>query len=384
MTAYDVGIVGLGAMGSMTALELARRGQRVLGFDRFRPPHELGSSHGKSRIIREAYFEHPQYVPFVQRAYQQWARLERESGRTLLIPTGGLMIGPPEGVLVPGARRSAEEHRLEYEVLSAGEVRRRFPAFTPADHEVGLLEPRAGVLLPESCIESALALAGEAGATLCFDEPVIGWNGAKSITVTTARGSYEVGRLIVAAGAWMAGGLAQTPLPLTVARQTLFWFDPVGRRSVVEPGAMPIFLWEWAEGGRCFYGFPDLGDGVKVAIHHEGEPTTPDSVRRETNAEEAERLRAIMASRTPALNGTLRNAVVCLYTNTPDGDFLIDRSPNDRRVILASPCSGHGFKFAPAIAEVLADLALDREPALDVSRFTLARFPAQPRAIISS
>jgi len=381
VTAFDVGVVGLGAMGSMTALELARRGKRVVGFDRFRPPHELGSSHGKSRIIREAYFEHPQYVPFVKRAYQLWAQLERESGRTLLIPTGGLMIGPPDGVLVPGARRSAEEHGLEYEVLSAGEVRRRFPAFTPADHEVGLLEPRAGILLPESCIESALALAGEAGATLCFDEPVIGWNGAESISVTTARGSYEVGRLIVAAGAWMAGGLVPTPLPLAVARQTLFWFDPVGRHSMVEPGEMPIFLWEWAE-GRYFYGFPDLGDGVKVAIHHEGEPTTPDSVRRETDAEEAERLRAIMAPRTPALNGTLRSAVVCLYTNTPDGDFLIDRSPDDRRVILASPCSGHGFKFAPAIAEVLADLALDREPALDVSRFTLARFPAQSRGII--
>jgi sarcosine oxidase len=381
VTSYDVGIVGLGAMGSMTALELTRRGKRVVGFDRFRPPHEFGSSHGKSRIIREAYFEHPQYVPIVQRAYRQWARLERESGRTLLIPTGGLMIGPPDGLLVSGARRSAEEHGLPYEVLAAGEVRRRFPAFTPADHDVGLFEPRAGVLLPEPCIESALALAAEAGATLCFDEPVTGWNGADTISVTTARGSYEVGRLIVAAGAWMADGLGQTPLPLTVARQALFWFEPVGSRSVVEPGAMPIFIWEWAP-GRYFYGFPDLGDGVKVAIHHEGESTTPANVRRETDAEETERLRAIMAPRTPALNGTLRNAVVCLYTNTPDGDFLIDRSPHDRRVILASPCSGHGFKFAPAIAEVLADLAFDREPALDVSRFRLARFAAQSRAII--
>lgn len=383
MTSYDVGIVGLGAMGSLTALELARRGKRVLGFDRFRPPHAFGSSHGKSRIIREAYFEHPQYVPFVRRAYEQWALLERDSGRTLLIPTGGIMIGPPEGVLVAGARRSAAEHGLECEVLTAREVRSRFPAFTPADHEVGLFEPRAGILLPEACIESAIALAVEAGAELHFDEPVIEWQGAETLAVTTARGRYEVRRLIVAAGAWMAAGIAQIRLPLTLARQPLFWFDPIGDRSGVEPGRMPIFMWEWAA-GRYFYGFPDMGDGVKVAIHHEGEPTTADAVRRELAAEETDLLRSIMADRTPVLNGPLRTAAVCLYTNTPDGDFVIDRHPEDRRVILASPCSGHGFKFAPAIAEVLSDLALDREPVLDLTPFALTRFPARARGIIRS
>lgn len=381
MTSYDVGIVGLGAMGSLTALELARRGKRVVGFDRFRPPHAFGSSHGKSRIIREAYFEHPQYVPFVRRAYEQWAWLERASGRTLLIPTGGIMIGPPEGGLVAGARRSAAEHGLQCEALTASEVRRRFPAFTPADHEVGLFEPRAGILLPEACIESAIAMAVEAGAELHFDEPVIEWQAAETLSVTTVQGRYEVRRLILAAGAWMATGLAQTHLPLTVARQPLFWFDPVGDRSVVEPGAMPIFMWEWAA-GRYLYGFPDLGDGVKVAIHHEGEPTTAETVRRELRAEETDLLRSIMAGRTAVLNGPLRNAAVCLYTNTPDRDFVVDRHPEDRRVILASPCSGHGFKFAPAIAEVLADLALDREPVLDLTPFALTRFPAQSRGII--
>jgi sarcosine oxidase len=381
VTSYDVGIVGLGAMGSLTALELARRGERVVGFDRFRPPHGFGSSHGKSRIIREAYFEHPQYVPFVRRAYEQWALLERASGRTLLIPTGGIMIGPPDGVLVAGARRSAAMHGLECEALSAREVHGRFPAFAPADHEVGLFEPRAGILLPEACIESALKLAVEAGAELHFDEPVIEWQGAETLSLTTAQGRYVVRRLIVAAGAWMAAGLAQLHLPLTVARQPLFWFDPVGDRSVVEPGRMPIFMWEWTA-GRYLYGFPDLGDGVKVAIHHEGEPTTADTVRRELRGEETDLLRSIMAGRTPVLNGRLRHTAVCLYTNTPDGDFVVDRHPEDPRVILASPCSGHGFKFAPAIAEVLADLALDRTPVLDLTPFALTRFPAQSRGII--
>jgi sarcosine oxidase len=376
VTAFDVGIVGLGAMGSMTALELARRGKRVIGFDRFHPPHALGSSHGDSRIIREAYFEHPQYVPFVRRAYRHWATLERESGRRLLIPTGGLMVGPPAGILVSGARRSAQEHGLEYEELAPSEVRRRFPAFAPGDHDVGLYEPRAGVLLPEACIDSAIVLALAAGAELRFDEPVLGWSAGGTISVATAGASYEVERLIVAAGAWMAGGLAATVLPLRVARQPLFWFEPVRDRGIVEPGRMPIFIWEWTA-GRYFYGFPDLGDGVKVAIHHEGELTGPDQVRRDIRTEEADPLRALMADRTPALNGALRRAAVCLYTNTPDGDFLIDRSPADHRVILASPCSGHGFKFAPAIAEALADLALDRVPVLDLSPFRLSRFPAQ-------
>ncbi len=375
MTAYDVGIVGLGAMGSMVALELARRGRSVIGFDRFRPPHVLGSSHGKSRIIREAYFEHPQYVPFVQRAYRQWARLEKDSGRRLLVTTGGLMLGPSQGALVAGARRSAREHGLEYEELSAETVRHRFPMFAPAEHEVGLLEPRAGVLHPEACVEAALQLAAAAGAVLCYYEPALEWRGGDTITIVTARGSYQVGRLILAAGAWMATGLPGAPLPLRVTRQPMFWFDSTANPEQVTPERMPIFIWEWAP-ERYFYGFPDLGDGVKVAIHHEGETTTGESVRREALADEARPLRALMADRTPMLNGPLRASAVCLYTNTPDGDFLIDRSPLDPRVILASPCSGHGFKFAPAIAEALADLALDAQPALDLSPFTLTRFPA--------
>ncbi len=374
MTAYDVGIVGLGAMGSMAALELARRGQRVIGFDRYRPPHALGSSHGKSRIIREAYFEHPQYVPFVQRAYRQWARLEQDSGRRLLETTGGLMLGPPGGALVAGARTSALEHALEYEELSAAEVKRRFPVFAPGPDEVGLHEPRAGVLDPEACVAAALDLAAAAGARLRYDEPVLEWREGASLTLVTPRGTYQVGRLIVAAGAWMATGLPRAALPLRVARQPLFWFAAAGDPALVTPARMPIFIWEWAP-QRYFYGFPDLGDGVKVATHHEGEPASGDGVRREVSAEDLLPLRAVMAERTPMLNGPLRSSAVCLYTNTPDGDFVIDRSPLDPRVILASPCSGHGFKFAPAIGEALADLVLDREPVLDLSPFSLARFP---------
>jgi len=365
---YDAAIVGLGAMGSMAALELARRGRKVIGFDRFHPPHAFGSSHGKSRIIREAYFEHPQYVPIVRHAWEKWLELERDGGRPLLTRTGGLMIGPPDGILVAGARRSALEHGLPFEELSAEAVRARFPVFQLEAHEVAIFEERAGVLFPEVAIETALDLAARAGAELVFDEPVTMWNAGEAVTVRSGVRRVQADRLILSAGAWMAGDLPRTPLGLGIARQTLFWFAPTGDPSLVAPARMPIFIWEWAP-GQMFYGFPDFGDGVKVAIHHHGEPADPDHVRRTVYPGEADRLRAVLATHAPAFNGPLRESAACLYTNTDDGDFIIDRHPDDPRVVLASPCSGHGFKFATAIGEVLADLVEGKPPRFDLSPF---------------
>ena len=372
MNSYDVGIVGLGAMGSMAALELARRGKRVIGFDRFHPPHPFGSSTGKSRIIREAYFEHPQYVPLVQRAYEKWAWLEREGNRPLLVPTGGLMIGPPGGQLVAGARRSAVEHGLAFEELDAAGIRSRFPGvFAPGPGETGILEPRAGVLLPEAAIEVTLGLADRAGAVLRYEEPVLEWTAGRTITIRTGRGVETVDRLVLACGAWMPGMVPPGGPALSVARQTLFWFEPVSR-GTAGPDRVPIYIWEWAE-GQMFYGFPDLGDGVKVAIHHQGTPADPDTVGRRVDPSDAEALRAVMAKRTPLFNGRLLDSAVCLYTNTPDGDFVIDRLPGEPRVIVASPCSGHGFKFAPTIGEVVADLVEEREPGFDLRPFRWKR-----------
>jgi sarcosine oxidase len=379
VSTFEVGVVGLGAMGSMAALELARRGARVVGFDRFHPPHAHGSSAGKSRIIREAYFEHPQYVPLVQRAYRLWPLLERDGGRRLLVPTGGLMLGPPGGAVVAGARRSAREHGLPCEDLDAVQVRKRFPMFAPSPDEAGLFEPRAGVLLPEAAIATALELAVAAGAELHLDEPVLAWEAGARIAIRTGRAEYLVDRLVLAAGAWMAGPLPGVSLELTVARQTLFWFAPATLREDVSPARMPIFIWEW-EPGSAFYGFPDLGDGVKLAIHHQGEPADPDGLRRPPDAGEEARLRGIMAARTPMLNGPLLGSTTCLYTNTSDGDFVLGRAPGDARVILASPCSGHGFKFAPAIGEVLADLVLDRPPGFDLTPFRPGRDPSRRSA----
>lgn len=380
MTPYDVAVVGLGVMGSMTALALARRGTRVIGFDRHHPPHDLGSSHGKSRIIRQAYFEDPGYVPLVLRAFDKWLELERDAGRRLLVQCGGVMIGRPGGTLVAGARRSARMHGLACEVLNPSSVETRWPMFHLGPDEVALFEPRAGVLLPEAAVDTALELAVRAGLVARFDEPVVGWDHSDPLRIRTAVGTYTARRLVLAMGPWMASPLAGRALPLRVARQTVFWYDTRTRRSELGPDRMPVFLWEW-EPGRCVYGFPDLGDGVKLAIHHEGHATTADTANREVGIREDEDIRAVLASRAPALLGDGRTGgSVCLYTNTPDEHFIVDRHPDDARVVLVSACSGHGFKFAPAIGEAVADLCEGSRPNPDLSPFRLSRFPPSAAA----
>ena len=367
--AYDVAVVGLGAMGSHTALELATRGRRVLGIDRHRPPHTLGSTHGRTRIIREAYFEEPLYVPIVQRAYDLWRRLEERSGARLLTVTGGLMLGASDSEVVVGARASAVEHDLPYEELSARQVRERFPAYAVPDEHEAILEPRAGFLEPEAAVEATLALAAEAGAELRFDEPVRELEGN---ALRTARGTYVADRVVVAAGPWLPELVPGLAALFTAARQPLLWLDPQ-EPALFTPERFPVFVWEWKP-GWAFYGFPDVGDGFKVAVHHHGEPTTPDTVDRGLRPDDEEAIRELVRRFFPAGDGELREFAVCLYTNTPDEHFVIDRLPDDERVLVASPCSGHGFKFAPAVGEILADLATGESPRFDLAPFALRRF----------
>jgi sarcosine oxidase len=371
--APDVIVVGLGAMGSAAAWQLARRGRRVLGFDRFSPPHTLGSSHGRSRIIREAYFEHPGYVPLLRRAYECWAQLEQESGRGLLRRTGGLMAGPEDGVLFAGARRSAVEHGVPHEVLTADQIRRRFPGFAPPEDTLGLLEARAGMLWPEGCIEAALALARRHGAELRADEPVTSWQAdGGGVAVTSAGGTHRAARLILSAGPWMPSLLGARGRALQVERQLFHWFEPARNPELFGPERCPVAVWEYAP-DRIFATQPDVGDGMKAGIHHEGEMTDPDRVRREPTAEDEAAMRRLVERYLPDAAGRVREARVCLYTNTPDHHFLIDVHPDHPQVIVASPCSGHGFKFASVIGEILADLATEGRSRFDLSPFALSR-----------
>jgi len=369
---HDVIIAGLGAMGSAAAYHLARRGWRVLGLDRFSPPHTMGSSHGQTRIIREAYFEHPCYVPIVQRAYVLWDELARTANTPLFLQTGGLMIGTPDSVVFAGAKRSADTHSLPHEVLSAGEVRKRFSVLHPDDDMMAVLEPRAGILFPERCIAAHLSLAAQHGANLHTEEPVVRWQATgHGVEVTTTKGTYRAGQMILSAGSWARELLPDLNPPLTIERQVLFWFEPKSAPKLFYPEHCPIHLWQVGDGEerKFFYGFPDLGEGVKVAGHHAGAAVSPDSVSRDVAPAEVDAIRGLLRRHLPQADGPLRSTTVCLYTNTPDEHFWIDRHPAHPQVLIASPCSGHGFKFSSAIGEILADLAVEGKSQFDLSLF---------------
>jgi len=370
---FDVAIAGLGAMGGAAAYHLARRGVHVVGFDRFEPPHTMGSSHGESRIIRVAYFEDPRYVPLVQRAWDLWLELEEESGEKLLRPTGGLMMGPTDGDVVGGALQSARQHELTFELLDSAAIAVRFPAHRPAPDDVAVWEPNAGVLAPEICVAAHLDGARRFGAELHFHEPVIEWRAdGGGVEVHTEVGRYRADRLILAAGAWEGELVAELGADLTVQRQTLMWFTPKANPESFDAERFPIFIREF-EPGRAVYGFPLRAGRVKFAIHMEGERAHPRAVRRTVDDAEVDKLRAVLDRCVPDAAGMCVDRAVCLYTNTPDHHFRLGPLPDLPRVLVASCCSGHGFKFAPAIGEVLADLAQDAAPRVDLELFALRK-----------
>jgi sarcosine oxidase len=376
---FDVIVVGLGAMGGATAFHLARRGQRVLGLERFELGHARGSSYGESRIIREIYFEHPLYVPIVRRAYELWHELERESGQRLLAITGGLMIGAESGRLVTGVLESAVTHDIPHEVLSAIELKARFPGFDASETVVAVVDARAGYLDADACVRAHLALAARSGAELHFDERVLAWeSNGQSVTVETDRGRYSARQLVVSAGPWVNALVPDLDLPLSVERQVLVWLEPATHAELYAPTRFPIYLWEYGA-GQLAYGFPRLAQGVKAAVFHAGEIVRdPDVIPRRVAPEEIQRVRDALRHILPDVAaGALRDAKVCPFTDTPDTHFLIDFHPSFANVLVSSPCSGHGFKFASAIGELQAELLVDGRSRFDVSPFRLARFPTR-------
>jgi sarcosine oxidase len=374
-TSFDVIVVGLGADGSAAAYHLARSGQRVLGLDRFAPPHTLGATHGGSRIIRKAYFEGPQYLPLLERAYGLWRDLEAASQTPLLTLCGCLNIGRPGRAIVEGARRSAEAIHSPYEVLSREAVQRRFPAFHLPEGHVAVFEAEAGLVDPEQGVRAHLAQARRHGAVLHFDEPATAWqSNGEGVAVTTARATYRADRLILCGGGWTTDLLADLRLPLRVERVTNAWFRPTANAAHFDPARCPVYIWEY-EPDKIVYGFPDLGDGVKAGLHYDGTLVDhPDAVQRMASDADARRVRAVLRRLLPDADGPLTNAAVCFYTNTPDKHYLIDRHPAYPHVAFASACSGHGFKASNAVGEALADLVMGRTPEVDIEAFRLRRF----------
>ncbi|HEU0104244.1 MAG TPA: N-methyl-L-tryptophan oxidase [Mycobacteriales bacterium] len=369
---YDVIVVGLGGMGSAAARSLAARGVRVLGLERHTPAHDLGSSHGGSRIIRQSYFEDPAYVPLLLRAYELWEALARDSGEDVYTLTGGLFCGRPDATTVAGSLLASRQWDLPHELLEAGEVRRRFPTFALADGEIALYEAKAGFARPEATVAAQIRLAQRAGADLHFGEPVTGWEStAGGVRVQTAQGSYRADRLVIAPGAWAPQLLASLGVPIVVERQVMYWFQPDGGVDRYAVGRQPIFIHEDAVGAQA-YGFPAIDGpdgGVKVSFFRRGVPCTPETIDREVHPDEVEYMRSHTARLLPGLPGRFLDAVTCMYSNTPDQHFVVAQHPDHDNVSVACGFSGHGFKFVPVMGEVLADLATTGSTAHPIALF---------------
>ncbi len=379
MESFDAIVIGLGAHGSGAALALARRGLRVLGVDAApERGHALGSSGGRSRMIRRAYFEDPAYIPLLAGAWEAWGALEEVTGERLIELTGALYAGDADSDLFRGSVISAREQGLAHDVLDAAEIRRRWPIFTVTDSIGGLYDPGAGMIRPEHAIAVQLRLAEAAGAILRFGERAVGWRPAPGasggLEVETDGGVYAAGHLVIAAGAWTGFFVPDLRLPLEVERVPVFWFEPDFPIEDLAVGRLPMWMIDTG-GDGIFYGFPyDATAGLKVSRHYSGDVVDPDQVDRTERSADIERTRAFMRRNMPAANGPLRESMVCLYANTPDHSFVIDVHPDVPGVAYASACSGHGFKFGPVVGDILADLALTGASSVPIEAFRAARF----------
>ncbi|HEY6537495.1 MAG TPA: N-methyl-L-tryptophan oxidase [Candidatus Dormibacteraeota bacterium] len=370
-------VVGLGAMGSAAAFHLARRGAHVTGLELFGPAHDQGSSHGESRIIRQAYFEGPGYVPLVMRAYQLWGELEAAGKEHLIERTGGIMIGPADGPVVSGSLASAERWDLPHRLLTATEVAEEFPALRPPPDQAGLFEPEAGVLAPELAVLAHLRQAAGHGAELHFGEPVLDWEPlGTGVSVRTAARTYQADRLVLAAGAWTSGIWNLPEVPLQVERQVMVWFAPAAIGPFTAP-TCPIYLFE-GRAGSYYYGIPTRdGRTAKAARHHGGEVTTAEDIRREVGESDLALVREGLAETVPELaTAPVARSATCLYTNSLDHHFIVGLHPGFAQVAVAAGFSGHGFKFASAVGEALADLVEVGESPQPLGDFQPSRFMA--------
>ena len=370
----DVIVLGLGANGSSALYNLSKTNKNVLGIDRFTPPHNLGSSHGESRIIRQAYHESPMYVPFVLEAYNLWFEIEALANEKLLLKTGGIMLGTETASAVMGAKLSAGLNNIPYEYLNYNELKERYPAFKPSKDTVGVVEKNAGILFPEKCINAFLTQAQKNGAAIHNNEIVLSINPKSDyVELITSKGTYKAEKLIISAGAWTGELLPRLNLPLTVERQVLYWFknNNTRQQSYILPENLPIYIWEYLP-GEIFYGFPDLGNGIKIAHHHAGENIKPDKLSQDVSETEIASMKKI-TDRYLNIDLEYNYSAVCMYTNTPDENFIIDYHPEHKNIIIASPCSGHGFKFSSLTGKILSDMAIGKKPDFDISPFRIAR-----------
>ncbi|MBV8151103.1 MAG: N-methyl-L-tryptophan oxidase [Candidatus Eremiobacteraeota bacterium] len=378
---YDVAVLGLGGMGSAVAATLAARNLRVLGLEQFARGHTLGSSAGRTRMIRKAYFEDPAYVPMLLRAYELWYELQRARGESLIDITGILMAGDPRSEVLRGARETSRRHDLPFEDLDARTLRERYPEVRLRDGEIACFEPEGGLLYPEKAIAVQLAAAERNGAELRFGCTVVDWwrsNWSGPLDIRLADGIVErAERLAICAGPWLAKLAPELGVPLRIQRNVQLWFEPASPR--LRLGTFPAFFLDRA-GQPPLYGFPDTGDGLKAAFHGVGPDTSPQSLDRQIRPDDVLPVREALDGFLPGAVGKFRDGKACMYSLTPDQHFVIDLDPRDRAVAFAGGFSGHGFKFAPVVGELVAELLYDGGTRLDTDFLKLQRFTAAASA----
>ncbi len=370
---YDAIVIGLGGMGSAALYQLSRRGKRVLGIERFGIAHDMGSSHGVTRIIRLAYHEHPSYVPLIRRAYELWRRLEASTNEQILHITGSLDAGPHGSSNFTGSLLSCEEHDIPHEVLTSAEITKRFPGYRLPGETMAVFQEDGGFLLPERCIALFVEQAQTLGATVHANERTLEWQPTESgVRVRTENGEYEAENLVITAGAWASKLLPSLSAAAIPERQVLAWLETL-KPQLFTPENFPVFNLIVEEGK--YYGFPVYGiPGFKFGrYHHFEEDVDPDAIDRRPNARDEAVLRQFAEKYFPDGAGATSSMKACMFTNSPDEHFIIDRLPDAPQVVIAAGFSGHGFKFASVIGEILTDLTLNGATTHDIGMFNLAR-----------
>ena len=374
MPNYDVIVLGLGGMGSAALYHLAKRGVRVCGVEQFGIAHDMGSSHGQTRMIRKAYFEHPDYIPLVERAYTLWRELEAESGAELLVESGLLLSGKPNSGLIRGLETCYRVHNLPHERFNAAEGMKRYPQFTLPEEHVCYWDPVGGYLRVEGCVDKHVQCAQTHGADVLIHEDVLGWRSDKDgISITTTKREMRANKLVLTAGAWTTASFVELLVPLRVLRKLQFWYTSPNIAEYGR-GTFPAFYVDMDSGG--FYGFPAINDlGIKLAEHTGGERVDdPDELDRGLRKGDESGVRDFMGAVLPQIQPERTKFSVCMYSMTADEHFLVDRHPRHPNVVLAGGFSGHGFKFSSVIGEVLADLTIDGATPHPVGFLGLGRF----------
>ncbi len=389
-TPYDVIVVGLGAMGSSALYQLSQRNLKVLGIDQFNPPHSFGSSHGDTRITRQAIGEGKSYVPLVLRSYEIFEEIEKKTGKKLLEKVGGIIFGNAEAEAIHGKKNfiqntieAAEKYNIKHTILSAEDLKEKFPQFLLQGKEIGYFEENAGYLKPEVCIETQLELAKKNGVEMLMNTKVMSVDVLDDgiVKITTTEGEILTKKIILSPGSWMNTFFPELKDLFKVYRQVLYWFDCSTKyQSFTVENKFPIFIWDFGN-GKDVYGFPAIDGkdgGIKVAGEEYSEEVSPDTIDREVTEQESQKMYdTYIKDRIQGINPKVIKSKVCMYTVTPDSDFIIDFHPVHKQIIIASPCSGHGFKHSGGVGEVLADLATDGKTRFDISPFSIKRFNEQ-------